>query len=67
MKNQVKDLNFSEKYCKACMERDVPASILVKQMQAYDGKAPEEQRALKDQFAEEILKKYPKKQRQMIG
>ena len=67
MKKQATDPAFSEKYCKACSERDVPVSILVEHMLACKGKTPEEQRMLKDQFADEILKKYPKNYKTIVS
>lgn len=66
LNKKVTNPTFSEKYSKACMARDVPASILYENMMECRGKTPEEQVALKDQFAAEILDKYPPKHRRNI-
>lgn len=54
-------MTFSEKYCRACVEREVPTSVLLNYLEQLRGKPDEEQIAMKDRFALEIEATYPYK------
>lgn len=54
-------MKFSESYCKACITRKVPLSVLVANGRALEGKSEEEQYEMREAWAKEILEKYPPK------
>lgn len=56
-------MNLHLGYARAVTERMVPSSVLVEQSKQIHGKPEEEQKKLKDKFTEEILEKYPVKEK----
>ncbi len=48
-------------YARAITEREVPYSVIKEHYLQTQGKSEEEQKKLKDKFTEEILEKYPLK------
>lgn len=53
----------NESYLKARMEREVPISVIVEQCLSLQGKTEQEQDELREQYAKEILSKYPAKEK----
>ena len=49
----------NEAYLKACLERDVPISVIVEQCLSLQGKSEEEQDALREQYAKDVESSYP--------
>ena len=51
----------NESYLKACMEREVPISVIVEQCLSLQGKTEQEQDEMREQYAKEIVSKFPMK------
>ena len=60
-------MNFVKSYCKVHMEREVPTSVWVEQAKQLIGKTPEEQDAMREQWAKEIEAMYPLKEKYRTG
>lgn len=56
-------MTFCENYCRACIEREVPTSVLLHHLELMEGKPDEEKIRMKEQFAKEIRAQFPEKQR----
>ena len=54
-------LNMHEGYARAVSHRAVPFSVIARNHEMMEGKTEEEQNKLKDKFTQEILEKYPLK------
>lgn len=48
-------------YLKACLERKVPISVLEENANALEGKTEQEQDEMREKWALDIQKKYPKR------
>ena len=50
-------------YLKACMAKEVPVSVLVKNAKDLEGKSERVQDELREKWAKEIMAKYPNKKK----
>lgn len=57
-------MKCNEAYCKACMERNVPISVLKENALKLQGKTEKEQDEMREAWAKEILEKYPPKKKE---
>ena len=53
----------NEAYLKACMAKEVPVSVLVKNAKDLEGKSERVQDELREKWAMEIMAKYPNKKK----
>lgn len=58
---EVENMNFIPAYAKACSEREVPIQIIVKIFCLIKDKPPEEQDAIREEWAKKIEETYPYK------
>ena len=56
-------MKCNESYLKAVLARKVPISVLERNALALQGKTEEEQDAMREVWAKEILEKYPVRQK----
>lgn len=54
-------MKCNDAYLKAYLERKVPISVLEENANALEGKPEKEQDEMREKWASEILKKYPKR------
>jgi len=55
-------MKCNKSYMIACMEREVPISVLKSKALALQGKTEAEQDEMREEWAKEIMEKYPLKE-----
>lgn len=61
MEGRANPMKCNDAYLKACLERKVPISVLEENANALEGKTEREQDEMRERWALEILRKYPKR------